>query len=214
MLGQNLNILTPLAQGRQAQTNHIQTVKQVLAKHAFFDALLKVLVGGGNDAHIGFDGAVSAHTVEMTIGQNTQQTRLQIKRHVTNFVQEQGAAFSLLKTTTPGSLSARKCTAFVTKQFAFKQIFGNGSRVDGHKRTIGTRRMLVQRAGNQFFARARFAGDHDRDVALRQTTNGAKYILHGRRLAQHFWCGSHHFFGHIFALTFGQSTPDQLDGFG
>ncbi len=45
--------------------------------------------------------------------------------------------------------------------------------------------MLVQRACDQLLARARFAGHHDRDIALRQPADGTKHILHRRGLAQH-----------------------------
>jgi hypothetical protein len=38
---------------RQAQADHVQAVEQVLAEQAFTHALLQVLVGGRNHAHIG-----------------------------------------------------------------------------------------------------------------------------------------------------------------
>ena len=214
MFGEHMHILTSLTQGGQSQTDHIQTVKQVFAEHAFFDALLQILVGGRNDPHIGFNGTVAADAVKMAIGQNTQQTRLQIKGHVANFVQEQSAALGLLKTTTARRLRTREGTSLMAKEFAFQQVFGNGRCVDGHKRTIGAGGMLVQCTRHQLFARTRLAGDHDGDIALRQAPNGAKHILHGRRLAQHFRCGCHQLFGHLFALAFFQGSANQLNGFG
>ena len=102
----------------------------------------------------------------------------------------------------------------MAKEFAFQQIFGNRGGVDGHKRPIGALRMLVQRTGDQFFARARFTRDHHGDIALAQAPNGTKYVLHCRRLAQHFRCAVHIGGAGLFALTFFHCTANQLNGFG
>ena len=102
----------------------------------------------------------------------------------------------------------------MAKEFAFQQIFGNGGGVDGHKRPISTLGMLVQRTGDQFFARARFTRDHDGDIALAESPNGAKHILHGRRLAQHFRRAVHVSGAGLFALTFFHCTANQLNCFG
>ena len=51
-------------------------------------------------------------------------------------------------------LRARKSTTLMAKQLGFEQVFGNGRGVDGHKRPPRARRMLVQRARHQLFARA------------------------------------------------------------
>ena len=70
--------------------------------------------------------------------------------------------------------------------------------------------MFVQRVRHQLLARPRLARDQHRDMALCQTTDAAKHILHGRGLAQHFGCVGHFFFGHIFALALTDRAADQL----
>ena len=99
MFGQHMHVFSSLAQGRQAQTNDVQTVKQIFTEHAFFDALFQILVCGSNDANIGFNRCVPAHPVKMAIRQHAQQTCLKVKGHVANFIQKQSAAVSLLKAT-------------------------------------------------------------------------------------------------------------------
>ena len=74
--------------------------------------------------------------------------------------------------------------------------------------------MFVQSTRHQFFARARFAGDHHRHIALRQTANGAKHVLHGRCLAQHLGRGGHLYFGHFFTLAFFHRAANQLHRLG
>ena len=74
--------------------------------------------------------------------------------------------------------------------------------------------MLVQSTRNQLFARARLTCDHDRHIALRQTTDGPENILHGGRLTKHLWRRRHELLGHFLALTFFQSASNKLNGLG
>ena len=137
MAGQCKHIFTPLAQRGQAKANHVQPVVQVFTKHALFNALLQVLMGRRNHARIGFDGVVPADTVKMPVAQYPQQPRLQIKRHVANFIEKKRATLGLFKAATAHGLRTGKRPALMAKQFTFKQILRDGSGVDGHKRTIG-----------------------------------------------------------------------------
>ena len=86
MAREHEDVFTTLAQSGQSQADHVEAVKQVFSEGTVFDALLQVLVGSGDDAHIGFDGVVPADAVKMAVAEHTQQTRLQIKRHVADFI--------------------------------------------------------------------------------------------------------------------------------
>ena len=211
---QSRHVFLALTQRRQAQADHVQAVEQVLAEHAVLDAGFQVLVRRGNHAHIRLHGRMAAHTVEMPVGQHTQQSRLQIERHVADFIEEQRAALGLLEATTALRLRAGERTALVAEQFAFQQILGNGRRVDRHERPTGHGRVLVQRASHQFLARARFAGDQHRHRALAQTTNRAKHVLHRRCLTEDFGRSGLTLFGHLLALAFFDRAADQLHGLG
>ena len=193
-------------------------MKQVFAEHAVFDAFFQVLVCRSNHAHIGFDGVMTTDAVVSAVAQHTQQTGLQVKGHVADFIEEQRAALGLFKAATAHGLRAREGTTFVPEELALQQIFGNGSRVDGNKRAfvarVATGRVFVQSTRHQFFARATLAGDHHGHIALAQTANGAKHILHGGRLAQHFGRGILRFGLGLLALAFTQSPTNQLHRFG
>jgi hypothetical protein len=97
MLGQQRNVVAPLAQRRQAQADHVEAVEQVFAEQALLDPAFQVLVGGGDHPHIGLDRLVAADAVEVAVGQHAQQARLQFGRHVADFVEEQRAALGLLE---------------------------------------------------------------------------------------------------------------------
>ena len=86
MPGQSKHILTSLAQCRQSQANDVQAVVQILAEHAFLDALLQVLVRRSNHTRTGFDSVVPTDTIKVSVAENPQQAGLQIERHVTNLV--------------------------------------------------------------------------------------------------------------------------------
>ena len=208
------NVFEPLAQRGQAQADHVQAVEQVLPEAALFNALLQVLVGGCDHTHVGLDGVVPTHTVEVAVAQHPQQTGLQVERHIADFVEEQCAALGLLETPPAHGLRASESAAFMAEQFTLQQVFGDCCSIDSNKWPIGARRVLVECTGYQLFAGAGLTGDHHRDVALAQTPDGAEHVLHGGRLAQHFGGVGHTFFGHFLALAFLHGTADQLHRLG
>ena len=214
MAGEHGHIGVALAQRGQPQANHVQAVEQVFTEPALLHALLQVLVRGGNHTHMRLDSGMAAHAVELPVRQHAQQAGLQVKRHIADFVQKERAALGLLKAPTPLRLRTGEGAALMAKQFGLQQVLRDGRRVDGHERPVGHGRVLVQRARHQLLARARFAGNEHRDHALAQPADGAKHILHGRRLAQHFGSGSLALFGHLFALAFFDRAADQLHRFG
>ena len=85
----------------------------------------------------------------------------------------------------PLRLGAGKRAALVAEEFRLEQILGNRRRIDGNEGLVGARAVAVQRTGNQFLAAARLAIDQHGGVRKRQTTDGAKHFLHGRRLTEY-----------------------------
>ena len=211
---QHGNIFTPLAQRRQAQANHIEPVEQVLAESAVLHPLLQILMGGRNHPHIGFHRAMTAHPVEMAVAEHPQQPGLQVKRHIADLVQKQSATVGLLKAASAHGLGAGKGAALMAKQLGLQQVLRNGCSVDGHKRPVGTRRVLVQRTRHQLLARARFAGDHHRHVTLAQAANGPKNILHRWRLPQHLGRLGHALLDHLLAQTLFHRPANQFHRLG
>src|SRR5262249_18421616 len=97
MTRQQANVLAALAQGRQPQANHVEAVIQVLAKQTLAYPLVQVLMGCGNHTDVGLDGLVPSYPVVKTIGEYPQQARLQLRRHVADFVEEKRPAFGLFE---------------------------------------------------------------------------------------------------------------------
>ena len=91
------HVLDALAQRRQPQRHDVEPVEQVLAEQALLDQDAQVLVGGGDDAHIGLDRGAPADRGVLALLQHAQQPGLRLHRHVADLVEEQRAAFGLLE---------------------------------------------------------------------------------------------------------------------
>ncbi len=114
---QQWNILPSFTNGRQLDTNDVQSMKQVFPKTAFTNAFFQVLMRCSDNSNINAHRRVTTHPVEFPVGQHTQKTRLHFCRHVTNFIQKQGACIGLLKAPYALILCPCKCTALMAKQF-------------------------------------------------------------------------------------------------
>ena len=107
---------------------------------------------------------MTTDAVILAVLQHAQQTHLQIRRHIADFVQEQRAAFGLLKATLSCGLRAGERAALVAEQFRFEQIFRDRRRVDRDERLAFAQTVFVQRARDQLFACAGFACDEHRHM--------------------------------------------------
>ena len=79
-------ILLPVSQRREVQLQHIQPVKQILAKPAVSHFLFQVFVGGRDNAHINRNDGITSETHNLALLQNTQQTALEVWRHISDFI--------------------------------------------------------------------------------------------------------------------------------
>ena len=178
------DVLGALAQRRQAQADHVEAVEEVLAKGARLDALLEVLVRRGDHAHVALHRIVAADAIELPVGQDAQQPRLQVERHVADLVEEERAAVGLLEAPAPRRLRAGEGAALVAEELRLEQVLRDRRRVDRDERAARARAVLVQRVGDELLAGARLAGDEDGDDALAEPADRAEHVLHRRRLAE------------------------------
>ena len=184
--GQGRDVFAAVRQARDVDADDVQAVEQVFAELARLHQGFEVLVGGGDDAHVDLDRCVPADTVELAVGQHTQQAGLRIGRHVTDFIQKQGAAVGLLKAPAAQVGCAGKRAFFVAEQLGLHQVFGDGGHVQRNKGRGSTRAVAVQGVGDQLFAGARLAIDQYGDVGMAQAPDGAKHFLHRWRFADDF----------------------------
>ena len=178
------HILAARPQRRQLHADHVQPMEEVLAEEAARHAVLEVLVGGSDDAHIDAHRGLAADAIEFAFGQHPQQARLQRRRHVADLVEEQRAAVSLLETPAALRVGAGERAFLVAEELRLQQLRGDRRGVERDERPRGARAVVVQRAGHELLAGARLAGDEHRRRGTRQPPDGAEHLLHRRRLAE------------------------------
>ena len=108
ILHESRDVLATLGQLRNVDSDHVEAVEQVFPEMPLLNQFLQVLVGCRDDTHIDFDRRVAAHPVEFAVGQYAQQAGLGLGRHVTDFIQEQGAPVCLLETALAFTVGTRK----------------------------------------------------------------------------------------------------------
>src|SRR5260370_35001973 len=163
--------------------HHIQTIEEIFAKQLFRNLLLQCLVGCSDDSNVGLDRGVSADTRKLSLLQNPQNLALDGQRHVANLVEEQRSTIALLKS--PNSLrrSAGKGSFFVSEELAFQQVFRDCSAIDCDERLDASIAVMMDRSSDELLARAAFTGDHHRRIAMRNSADHLKDLLHRLRFA-------------------------------
>ncbi len=129
------HIFQALAQGGQIDFHHVEAVKQVLAKRAFFHQSLQAAVGGRQHTHVRLDGRGAAHPFETAVLQDAQQLDLHGGGNITHLVQKQGPAFGHLESSLALADGGGEGALFMSEQLAFQQVFRQGGAVDGHQGT-------------------------------------------------------------------------------
>ena len=177
------DILAALAQRRQADGDHVQTIEQILAELALADRLAQVAMGGGDDAHIGLDGNAAADGGELALLQHAQQPGLGIQWHVADLVQEQRSGGGLLEAPHAAGHRSGEGALLMAEELALDQLARDRRHVHGDEGSAPALAIVMQGAGRQLLAGARFAEDHHRQVGRHQPRHDPVDVLHGGRAA-------------------------------
>ena len=113
---QDQHIVAPLAQRRQVDLHHVESIVKILAKATGADLCRQIAMGRRQHPHIDRLGAIVTHARHRPLLQHSQQLYLQPHRHLADLVQKHGAAAGHLKASKLRSHRARKCPAHMTKQ--------------------------------------------------------------------------------------------------
>src|SRR3989339_1269875 len=102
--------------------NDIKPVIQVFPESFFDDRLFQILVRGGYDAHIYFEGLIVADSFKFFMLDGPEKFDLQIQCETIDIVQEHRAAVGQFKTAFAVIYSSRKGAFRVTEKFAFNNF--------------------------------------------------------------------------------------------
>ncbi len=94
---------------------NLQAIIQVGAEAALLHHLLQILIGGGDDADVHANGPGAAEPLELLFLQNSQKLRLQLQRHVANFIEKQSARVRPLEASDRRGACTRERTALMSE---------------------------------------------------------------------------------------------------
>jgi len=96
--------------------------------------------------------------------EESEQPRLHGSRHLTDFVQENGAAVCHFELSFFLSYGAGECTSFMSKQLALKKGFCQGRAIDHYERLHRSGTVGVNGVSCQLFTGAALATNQDGSV--------------------------------------------------
>ncbi|MNO76393.1 hypothetical protein D3C76_674650 [compost metagenome] len=170
-----------LAQRRQLEAGAAEAEVQVFAKFTGHHQRRQVAVAGTDHLDVHAFPARGAQRRHFALGQHAQQAGLQAERHVSDLVEEQGAAVGLLQQpahTLAGSPG--EGAGDIAEQLALDQAFRNRRTVQRHERLVAAGAGFVQLAGEDLLAGAGFAVDQHRQVAILDPHRQAQAFLDAR----------------------------------
>ena len=171
------DVFPTLAQRRQVELHHLQTVEEVLAERPALDAGRQIDVGRGDQAEVGAHEARAAETAELALLQDAQQLGLRVQRQVADLVEEERGAVGELEDTGALRVGARERAALVTEELALERARRDRVAVERDQLAARPRAQPVQDARDQLLAGSRLPGDQYGDVGGRD----ALELIHSRR---------------------------------
>ncbi len=112
--------------------------------------------------------------------QHAQQLHLQARRHVADLIEHQRAAIRRLEQAAMCARGARERTLLVTEQFRLEKVLRHRGAIDRNEGLVPTRARAMDRAGEQFLARAAFTGDEHARIGAGDHVGLRELLFHHR----------------------------------
>ena len=184
VVDQQRDVLAPLAQGRQAQPDDVQSIEEILAESALLHFGLQVTVGRGHDAHVDLALHHAPHRLDLAFLQHAQQFYLHGHRQLGHFIEQEGSRVGGLEQALLVGVGAGEGAPHMPEQLGFEQGFRDGAAVDRHEGPIRALGELVQGTRGQLLAGARLANQQHAGAPGAGLAKRVEHPLHGRRFAQ------------------------------
>lgn len=172
------DVVLAFAEGWHGDGDDVEAVEKVFAEATVADELLEVFVGGGEDADVDVDGEVVADAADFLFLEDAQEATLELGGHGTDFVEEEGAAVSVVEEAVLVGDSAGEGALTMAEEFGFEEVFGEGGAIDGDEGGVVAAGIVVEGSGDEFLAGAAFAEDEDGGVGIGDAFDHAEDVLH------------------------------------
>ena len=124
------------AKRRNAQRNGVDAEVQILAKLAFAKCNFQVDIRCADQTEINMHQTIAADRPILPFLEDAQKLRLQIRRHLPDFVEQERAGFGHLEQSHLVGVGARECAPLVAEQFALDQILRDRRAIDLDERAF------------------------------------------------------------------------------
>src|SRR3546814_7805817 len=98
---------------------------------------------------------VCSSDLDRPLFEHAEQFDLHVETHVADFVEKERAALARFEMADAAGMGAGEAALFMPEEFGFDEFAGNRAAVDRGKGLARTDAFVVDRAGDQFLARAR-----------------------------------------------------------
>src|SRR5580698_9869230 len=115
MVDQRRDVGAAFAQGRHLQRHDVEPIVEVFPKSALPDPLLQIHVAGRNHSDVDLDGVGTTQALNLAFLENTQKLRLQVYRHIADFVEENGTFMGLFESSDSGGCGSGEGPSGVAK---------------------------------------------------------------------------------------------------
>jgi hypothetical protein len=122
--------------------------------------------------------AQAADARDLAVLEDAQELGLHRERQLRELVEKERAPVGDFEQARFGLDRAGERPALVAEQLTLEEVLGEGGAVEAHVRRRGARRPPVDRVGDDVFAGARLAEEHDRQVALGHEVDDAVELAH------------------------------------
>src|SRR6202008_470756 len=112
----------------------VQAVVEVGTECALRDRIVKIAVGGGNDADVDGGRPSSTQAKELTLLEHTQELRLRRQRHLGDFVEEQDPARGQFNLARLRLLCASERAALESEQLGLQEVLRQRRAIDRDER--------------------------------------------------------------------------------
>jgi hypothetical protein len=186
MYGQEEEVSGSFSKRRELDGDDHESVVEVFAEVTPEDFEEGVFVCGGDDADIRGKGFGVANALEGSVLEKSEEFGLQVRAHIADFVEEEGATVGGFAASDMTSDSACEGAFFVSEELAFEEFPGDGGAVDGDKGFFGPLAAGMDGACDEFLTGAALAGDKDGGIGFGDVGNGSINGLHLGADANHF----------------------------
>jgi hypothetical protein len=129
-MNHHFRIIASLAERRDGDRDHIESVVKVLAKAIVPDHRLEIAVRGREYPHVDFDGTRSADTQYLPLLKGSQQLRLHTDIEIADFVQEERSLVRDFEEPFLLRDGAGERPLLMAKELRFEQVLVDRSTVD------------------------------------------------------------------------------------